>query len=647
MSQLRDYQQDAVDAAKSWMKSSVEPCLIEAPTGSGKSHIVASLADWLHDISGGKRVLCLAPQKELTLQNAKKMIEAGHPCSIFSASAGIKSTRNNIVFATPKTVSNSISRFTRGDYCAIVIDEAHTIAPTVMDIITEMRAANPNLRIVGLSATPYKLGKGFIFRMWPGDGANCRVNNDDNCRDPFFVKMVYTIDARYLIDKGYLTRPIIGAINAGSYDTSGLVVRANGTFDAASVDVAFVGHGRKTAAIVADVVGQSVNRQGVVFFAATIKHAEEILASLPPQLSGIVHGATKDRDAVLKAFAQKKIKYIVNVGVLTTGWDCSHVDVVAMLRRTESVGLMQQCIGRGLRIDPDKSDCLVLDYADNITTHAPDGDLFAPIIKAGKASGSSVPIDAECPDCHHVNEFGLQPDYADYQRDQFGYVLDVFGQPLMNDHGQIPAHYGRRCFGVVPIGKGKYDRCNYRWNGKPCPSCEEPNDIAARYCYVCKAEIVNPNDKLIADFKAMKRDPTQPQTDKIISIATSEGESARGNKTLRVDFVTSYRQFSIWLMPEAENARAINDWNRWERVGGDPKTVSYVKDVDSSFYRVLAYNQPADDEDLPPEAGDDKQIKRMKVEPKSAAKKVVTFAKKAEKEERFNVMKDIFSREGV
>ena len=264
----------------------------------------------------------------------------------------------------------------------------------------------------------------------------------------------------------------------------------------------------------------------------------------------------------------------------------------------------------------------------------PDGDIYNPEIKAGKASGPSVPIDVECPDCNHINEFGLQPDYAEYQRDQHGYALDVFGQPLMNDHGQIPVHYGRRCFGVVPIGKGKYDRCNYRWNGKPCPECEEPNDIAARYCYACKAEIVNPNDKLIADFKAMKRDPTQPQTDKIISIATSEGESARGNKTLRVDFVTSYRQFSIWLMPEAENARAINDWNRWERVGGEPKTVSYVKEPESSFYRVLAYNQPADDEDLPPEAGEDKQIKRMKVEPKTAAKKVVTVAKKGRKKRK-------------
>lgn len=593
---LRDYQRDAVEAAKAWMKSSTSPCLIEAPTGSGKSHVVAALADWLHGISNGKRVLCLAPQKELTLQNAAKMRATGHPCSIFSASAGIKSTKHHIVFATPKTVANSISRFTRGDYCAIVIDEAHTIAPTVLAIIEAMQEANPNLRVVGLSATCYKLGRGFIYRMWP-DG---KVNSDDVCRDPFFTKLTYTIDARYLIEQGYLTKPVIGAINTGAYDTSGLVVRPNGQFDAASVDAAFVGHGRKTSAIVADVVAQSAGRAGVVFFASTIRHAEEIMASLPPQLSGIVHGKTKDRDAVLKAFDQKKIKYIVNVGVLTTGWDCPHVDVIALLRRTESVGLMQQMIGRGLRISPGKDDCLILDYADNITTHAPDGDLFRPVIKAGKAPGGGALIEAECPDCGYLNEFSLNPEYADYQIDKHGHCLDVFGTPLMSDFGPIPAHYGRRCFGMVRTGyKGEYDRCGHRWAGKPCPQCGEPNDISARYCYACKAEIVDPGDKLIAEFKAMKRDPTSPQTDKVISLDARETMSRNGNETIRIDFVTPYRQFSVWIMAKPKNAKQAADLERWQATGGNPETVSYIRDGDTQFYRILAFNQPADDEELP------------------------------------------------
>lgn len=609
MSALRDYQQDAVEAAKDWLRASVEPCLIEAPTGSGKSHIVAALADWLHGISQGKRVLCLAPQKELTLQNASKMIATGHPCSIFSASAGAKSTRHNIVFGTPGTVSRSISRFTRGDYCGVVLDEAHTIAPTVLAILEEMKQANPNLRVVGLSATPFKLGRGYIYRIGPDD----RVNDDDVCRDPFFTKCVYSIDARYLIEKGYLTPPKIGAINTGAYDTSGLVMRPNGQFDAASVDAAFVGHGRKTSGIVGDVVAQARDRQGVVFFAATIRHAEEILASLPPELSAIVHGGTDDRASVLKRFEQKKIKYIVNVSVLTTGWDCAHVDVIAMLRRTESVGLLQQCVGRGLRLDDGKTDCLILDYAGSIDKHCPDGDLFKPIVRAKGAKGPGIPIEAECPECGYVNEFSLHPDYSDFARDKHGYCLDVFGAPLMSEYGPVAAHYGRRCFGMVRAGsRGEYERCGHRYNSKDCPACEAPNDIAARFCTVCAAEIVDPNERLIGEFVARKKDPTQPQTDRVLSFETRESVSQKGNATIRVDFVTPYRQFSCWFMKEPTNARAKADLARWEACGGNPETVSYVRDADSQFWRILAFGKPADDDELPLMLADDSKIEKLR-----------------------------------
>jgi len=251
-------------------------------------------------------------------------------------------------------------------------------------------------------------------------------------------------------------------------------------------------------------------------------------------------------------------------------------------------------------LQPEKPKCLWLDYAGNVDKHFPDGDIYNPQIKAKKASGPGIPIEAECPECNYVNEFSLNPEYMDFQRDKHGYCLDVFGEQISTDYGPMPAHYGRRCFGMVRMGpKGEYDRCNYRWTGKDCEACGEKNDIAARYCYVCKAEIVNPNDKLIAEFKARKKDPTIPQTERIVSLSTNESVSQRGNKTLRVDFVTEYRQFSIWLMPEPTNAKAKAQLDRWQETDGDPKTVSYVREPDSQFWRVLAYNRPADDDELP------------------------------------------------
>jgi len=599
MSELRPYQSEAVEATKEWVRASISPCLIEAATGAGKSHIIASLANWLHTTSRGKRVLCLAPSAELVKQNHAKYVATGESASIFSASAGIKSTRHKVIFATPGTVKNAISRFCKqgaDGFCAIVIDEAHTIAPTVIAIIDAMRKGNPNLRVIGLSATPFKLGKGYIYRI----GSDNKANGDDVCRDPYFAKCTYRIDARSLIEQGYLTKPIIGAINSSSYDTSGLRLLPNGKFDPESVDQAFVGHGRKTAAIVADVVGQSQGRHGVVFFASTVRHAEEIMASLPPERSGIVTGVSADRGKILEQFEEKKLKYLVNVGVLTTGWDCPHVDVVAILRRTESVGLLQQIIGRGLRLSPMKRDCVILDYANNLETHCPDGDLFAPIIKAKGAGGAGEMIEAECPDCAHKNEFRLHGDYVDYQRDKHGYCLDVFGGQIQTEHGPLPAHYGRRCFGLIQTGpKGEYERCNYRWTGKECPHCGEVNDIAARFCYVCKGEIVDPNEKLVADFKAMKRDPTRLQTDVVISMTTKESISQRGNKTLQVNWVTPYRQFSVWFLPEATHSKGMKEYARFAGAtmfGEVPKTITYRKNEATSFFEMVAYNQPADEE---------------------------------------------------
>ena len=116
---------------------------------------------------------------------------------------------------------------------------------------------------------------------------------------------------------------------------------------------------------------------------------------------------------------------------------------------------------------------------------------------------------------------------------------------------------------------------------------------------MCRAEIVDPNEKLVADFNAMKRDPTRPQTDEVVSVEFREGVSAKGNKTIRADWRTPYRHFSTWHLPEATNTRALRDWDMFAAAtnGGKaaPKTISYVKEGGSSgFFRVLAYNRDAD-----------------------------------------------------
>ena len=590
---LRPYQQAASDAAIAWMRQSIEPAVIEAVTAAGKSHVIADMALRIHDMTG-KRVLCLAPSAELVVQNREKLIATGTPASMFSASAGAKDLRHPIVFGSPLTVKNRISRFQDG-YAMVVLDECHGISPTVRGIIAEMRAGNPNLRVIGLTATPYRLGSGYIFRQWP-DGV---VNDDTRARDPYFTKCVYRITGPDLIKQGFLTRPVIGETGAEHYDTSGLALNSRGQFDAADVDRAYHGHGRKTAAIIADVVARSRDRMGVMLFAATVRHAEEVLASLPPDLSAMITGDTpkRERASIIARFKARRIKYLVNVAVLSVGFDAPHVDVIAILRKTESVGLLQQIIGRGLRLHDGKRDCLVLEYAGNLDTHCPDGDLFAPEVKAGKGGGDNEGLKCLCPDCGYENCFPAKPDTLDYAKDENGYCLDLTGHRVETEWGPLPGHFGRRCWGMVQAPGGRVDRCGYRWTSKECETCGAANDIAARYCAECKAELVDPGEKLRFEFRAMKKDPTQPQCDEVVDARFVRGVSQRGADTVRAEWTTPYRKLTTWHMPHAPHAKGRRDWERFATATADatvpPKTISYVKEP-SGFYRALAFNAEPD-----------------------------------------------------
>jgi DNA repair protein RadD len=587
---LRPYQQQAHDAAINWIKKCTDPCVLELPTGSGKSLIVAAIANTLHQVSGGKHILCLVPSKELLEQNAEKYRDTGNQCSLFSASVGETCLKHPVVFGTPVSVKNKIHRF-GAKFCAVVLDEAHRITPTVKSIIESLVACNPNLRVIGLSATPYRLGDGYIYRM----DEHGNAHGDDKTKNPYFNAKVFTVYARDLIQQGYLTTPVVGAINSGHYETLDMQLNSMGKFAKADVDRAYHGQGRLTSAIVGDIVSQAVDRQGVMIFSATVQHAHEVMQSLPPSLSCIVTGETpkKEREEILRKFKSKQLKYLVNVSVLTTGFDAPHVDLIAILRATESVSLLQQIIGRGLRIDNNKHDCLILDYAENISRHCPDGDLFNPEIEASGDYGAGEPIKARCPQCNANNEFAPVPNEASHKIDDFGYFTDLEGIRLETEYGEMPAHYGRRCFGEV-FNKTikKLVRCSYRWTFKPCPHCEEENDIAARYCCSCKGELIDPNSKLIADFQMKKKDPTQIQTDKVVAMRAIPTLSKAGNECIRVDFITEYRSFPVWFTMKMQSS--YDAFMKFTDNGfTTPSTITYRKKGD--FFRIYGYNEVADE----------------------------------------------------
>ena len=597
---LRPYQQAAVDAAIEHIKVCFDPCLIEAATGAGKSHIIAEIARWVNNTSA-KKVLCLAPSKELVAQNHEKYLATGNPASIYCASIN-KSLAHDVVFGSPLTVKNDIEKF--GDnFACIIIDEAHGITPTVRELIAEIKHKNPKCRVIGCTATPYRTKTGYIYQY----DENNKSVDEDEAINPYFNRLVYKIRARELIEMGFLTPPNLDPDHVDSYDTSGIIKHT-----AKEYEEAFEGQGRKTSLIVSDVMEKSKMRMGVMFFCSSIQHAHEALASLPPDMSEIVTGKTgkKEREQILQDFKAQRIKYLVNVDVLTTGFDASHVDVIAVLRATESAGLLQQIIGRGLRLHEDKTDCLVLDYADNIENHCPDGDVFDPKISVYVSKKEKITTSVKCPTCSTINEFGLRNNPEGFERHEHGYFLDLAGQPVMTDDDlPMPSHMGRRCYGQSII-KGLNERCEYRWSSKECDECGEDNDIAARYCASCKNELIDPNEKLQIDFQKMKADPYQMTTDRVLSWRAQEWVSAKGNITIRVNYSTEYGSFAIWYMPRKHDvwaslckatigyvATSVEEYttkiDAFEATM--PKTITVKKNKKTKFYECFGHNQKEDE----------------------------------------------------
>jgi DNA repair protein RadD len=585
---MRPYQQQAHDDCIAWVRKNTAPCVLELPTGAGKSIIVAEIANSLNKVSKGKHVLCIVPSKELLEQNADKIIATGNAVSLFSASVGETCLANPLVVGTPVSIKNQLERF-GSQFCAVIIDECHKITPTVIHIIDQLQVFNENLRIIGLSATPYRLSTGYIFKH---DLRGVALH-ESKTRDPYFDRLIYKITARELIQQGYLCQPIVGAIHSKHYETLNMQTNAMGNFSKDDIDKAYHGKGRLTAEIVADVIEQSRDRKGVLFFAATIQHAGEIMESLPPELSAIVTGGTpaREREIILLKFKAQILKYLVNVAVLTTGFDAPHCDVVAILRATESAALLQQIIGRGLRLSDEKQDCLVLDYAENIERHCPDGDVFNPDIKtSNNAEFDGEYLIARCPECGLLNETKPRDNDAGFGIDDNGYFVDLQGNRIVTEHGFFPAHHSRSC---------QSELCNYKWSFKPCHECGHENDVAARYCGGCKEELIDPNEKLVRQYRERKSDPYQSQTDEVLDMKVKPTISKAGNECLRVEFTTAWRTFTVFFTPKIPR-----DYNSFMTVTINgtkpPETVTYQKEGD--FYKVHNYNMRFRNDEIPPVA---------------------------------------------
>jgi len=382
--ELRPYQADAVSAVYEHLRTRDDhPCVV-IPTAGGKTPVMGAICRDAVTRWGG-RVLILAHVKELLEQAVEKLHimapDLWDKIGVYSAGLKSRDTEHPIIVAGIQSIYKRAAELDAFDL--ILIDEAHMLPPDgegmYRQFLADAKIVNPRIRMIGLTATPYRMSSGMI----------CGPDNLLN-------HVCFEVGVRELIAQGYLC-PLRSKAGASRPDTSGLHIRA-GEFMPAEVNDLMDSDALVESAC-REILDETSDRRSTLIFAAGVDHAKHVQAVLGGYGydCGFVCGETPatERAETLDRFKNGDIQYLVNVNVLTTGFDAPNIDCVALLRPTNSPGLYYQMVGRGFRLHPGKQNCLILDYGGNIMRHGPVDAME--IGTPGKGDGEAPA--KECPGC--------------------------------------------------------------------------------------------------------------------------------------------------------------------------------------------------------------------------------------------------------
>lgn len=398
---LREYQSEALQAIWDNLDKHIAAAL---PTGSGKSHVIADLSRKALQEYPGTRVLVVAHVKELLEQNAEKIRLHWPEAPIGIYCAGLGSREVNAI-----TVASIQSIYDLGDalgkFDLIIVDEAHRIPHGDCGMYHTLFRSQPDARIVGLTATPYRLGGGLIHQG----------------EDALFDELVCEVKTADLVEQGYLA-PIRSRRGSQEADLDGVHTRG-GEFVADEMAEAF-DQEQLTAAVVQDILKHAAGRTSIMVFCCSVEHCHHVARALRAAGEAsvrVVTGETPswERADTIAAFKSRACRILVNCDVLTTGFDAPNTDCIVLLRATKSPGLYVQIVGRGLRKAEGKTDCLLLDYGGNVERHGPIDSVTAKRVENGEEPppmkvcpncGDMIPAASiTCPNCKHVFPTFVEP----------------------------------------------------------------------------------------------------------------------------------------------------------------------------------------------------------------------------------------------
>lgn len=361
--ELRDYQKEAIDATARSLRDH-RAVLIVAPTGSGKSLIIAGIIARIRAKDSGNRILVLCASSDIIKQNfetAKRFIKNSNTSlGIYCAKLKRKDTSSNVIFASRDSLGRNPA-ILQDNFTAIIVDEAHQVAIEIdNEKSNDSRTRYGNILkslqskyIIGLTATPWRLSGG---KIWSQGKFKC-----------FFEKIAYNIPMKMLVERGFLVPYLLPFSTKKTIDVSGLKKASTGDYSTRELEsiAAPVETIRKS---LREWYALAADRQCSMFFCVTRAHAKKVQELLQSEMNiscAYIDGETENRAQELDAIREGRFKAVASVAVLTTGFDAPIIDCVVFLRPTLSASLFVQMAGRGLRIAPGKTDCLIIDCAGN------------------------------------------------------------------------------------------------------------------------------------------------------------------------------------------------------------------------------------------------------------------------------------------
>lgn len=511
----RDYQDYGIESVFNYFVENSGNPLLLYPTGTGKSVIVAGICVRALSAYPGTRILMLTKTKELVKQNYDKlrMAWSDAPVGIYCDGLGKKQHHFPITFGSIASVQKQSALFGFIDF--IIIDEAHEVSDsdTTMyrKFIAELQKVNPKLKTIGLTATGWRMKQGRLTQ-----GANALFNDvvvDSTGLEAF----------NWFFDEGYLVPPIPKPTQT-QYDLSQVKI-SGGEYEQKSL-MAEVDNDKKNESAVLEMLEMSKERHVKLIFASGVthcKHIVDILKYYGQSATWVASVGMSDaeRDRNIAAYQDNQFEWMVNNGILTTGFDKSDIDYIGMLRHTLSTGLWVQMLGRGTR-----------------PFYAPGFDLST---RDGRLAAIGASVKRNC----------LVGDFAQ----------NVTRLGCINDP-RVPEPKERKRAGDAPI--------------RICESCGCYNHASARSCWQCGFEFPRylKIDQTASTKALVRKAPVfeLPQVEewKVDRVAFQVWKKTDKPDSIRVSYHCGSRLINEWVCLEhgGRATRIAKEW--WKKRGGVP-----------------------------------------------------------------------------